>query len=341
MFSLVSRLLRKAAPSPVASRLRLQTLEDRSVPAVGLYAVGAGEGGGPHVKVFNADGSLRSDFFAYEESFRGGVHVATGDVNDDGVPDIITAPGNGGGPLIKVFDGETGTLIRSFMAYDQKFRGGAWVAAGDMNGDGNAEIATGAGDGGGPHVKVYNGGTNDLLRSFMAYDINFRGGVRVAMGNLRFGQPLSLITAPGVGGGPHVKAYDGVSGGLLWENLVGDTSSRAGFFVTSADVTGDQIDEVLVGSGSPGTSHVSVLRAYDGGPSPDYPSGFDAFPDGPNQFGVRIRAVDLNGDGLAEVLASEGPGGAGQVRTFDGKDLTPSANASAFEADFTGGVYVG
>src|SRR5205807_197261 len=116
--------------------------------------------------------------------FMGGVRVATGDVNGDGVDDIITAPGPTGGPHIKVFDGATGNLLSEFLAYDANFSGGVYVSAADLTGDGKAEIITGAGQGGGPHVKVFDALSGTLLQSFMACDMNFRGGVRVAGGDV-------------------------------------------------------------------------------------------------------------------------------------------------------------
>src|SRR5262249_58835834 len=56
------------------------------------------------------------------------------------------------------------------------FGGGVRVAAADVNGDGFMDIVTGAGPGGGPHVKVYSGKDGSLLRSFYAYEPTFAGG---------------------------------------------------------------------------------------------------------------------------------------------------------------------
>src|SRR5262245_45891629 len=94
-------------PRPV---LRLESLDGRDLPstAAGMFAVGADAGALPEVHVYNADGSLRDSFLAFSEDFTGGVRVAVADVNGDGVPDVVTAAGPGGGPHVKVFDGVTG-----------------------------------------------------------------------------------------------------------------------------------------------------------------------------------------------------------------------------------------
>src|SRR5262249_41587799 len=129
-----------------------------------FIVTGPGPGGGPDVRVFDeATRTLKFDFFAYDASFVGGVRVAVGDVNRDGVPDIIPGAGPGGGPHVKVFDGRTGAVLYSFFAYAPVFAGGVFVAAGDYNGDGFADIVTGAGAGGGPHVEVFSGRTGGLL----------------------------------------------------------------------------------------------------------------------------------------------------------------------------------
>jgi Ca2+-binding RTX toxin-like protein len=105
---------------------------------------------------------------------------------------------------VKVFDGTTGAELRSFFAYWPTFTGGVRVAAGDVNGDGFADIVTGAGAGAGPHVKVFDGQTGAALHSFFAYDPSSTGGVFVAAGDLSGdgagrGETFSLTADAGAG----------------------------------------------------------------------------------------------------------------------------------------------
>src|SRR5207244_13194712 len=113
-------------------------------------------------------GTLVRQFFAYDPNFRGGARVATGDVTGDGVEDVVTVPGPGGGPVVRIWDGVTGAMVREFNAYDPAFRGGVTLALGDLTGDGRPDVVTGAGAGGGPHVRVFDGARGAAAGEFAA-----------------------------------------------------------------------------------------------------------------------------------------------------------------------------
>jgi cyclophilin family peptidyl-prolyl cis-trans isomerase len=219
---------------------------------------GAGPGGGPHVKVFDLTGNLLRSFFAYDPGLTSGVNVAAGDVNGDGIDDIITAPATNAPANVKVFDGATGNLISSFFAYDAVFTGGASVAAADVNGDGRAEIVTGAGEGGGPHVKVFNGLTGEVLNSFFAYDAGFTGGVRVAAGA---GNTPEILTAAGPGGGPHLKVFDANSTALVNSLMAYDPSFRGGVSVANLGIGDGGGNAIVTGAGAGGPSQVQVYNS--------------------------------------------------------------------------------
>jgi len=102
---------------------------------------GAGVTGGPHVRIFAADGRLiNPGFFAYDPKFRGGVNVACGDIDGDGQDEIITGQGRGGAPEVKVFNKNGKIDGPQFFAFDSKLRNGVEVAVSDMDQDGIAEI---------------------------------------------------------------------------------------------------------------------------------------------------------------------------------------------------------
>jgi hypothetical protein len=152
---------------------------------------------GPDVRIFDGQTLTKSgmapligEFLAYDFRYFGGVFVSTGDVNDDGLPDIITGTNGNGGPEVKAFSGATvlsnptPIIIDDFFAYNPAFNGGARVAVIDLNGQ--EDIVTGAGPGGGPHVRIFDGATGLPLTgpqdSFFAFDVLFSGGVFVGAG---------------------------------------------------------------------------------------------------------------------------------------------------------------
>jgi len=190
-----------------------------------------------HVKVFSGStGAEIRSFFAYPAGFNGGVRVATGDINGDGRADIITGAGPGGGPHVKVFDGVSLSELKSFFAYSGSFAGGVFVAAGDVNGDGQVDVVTGAGTNAAPHVKVFHGSTLAELQSFFAYPVSFSGGVRVAAGDVNGDGRAEILTSPGNGATPSVKVFDGLSLSETASFLAYPVGFTNGVFVAAASV---------------------------------------------------------------------------------------------------------
>ncbi len=209
-------------------------------------AVGIKGGGGPHVKVFDGSGNLLQSFFAYAPGFLGGVDVALGDVNNDGVDDVITGASGGISPHVKVFDGRDGSEIRSFFAFDARFRGGVNVDDGDTNHDGTDDIIVGAAVGTSPHVKVFDGRTLAELHSFYAYDGAFVGGVRVSGGDLNGDGRDDIITGAGPGAGSHVKVFRGDDLVLLSSKIVFEPGYTGGVNVFVNDASGNGRDDLIV-----------------------------------------------------------------------------------------------
>jgi FG-GAP repeat len=118
---------------------------------------------------------------------------------------IVIGLGSGGAPQVGVFDSGTATRLSSFLAYGAPFTGGVRVAAGDVNGDGVTDIVTGAGPGGGSHIKVFDGATGTVLLSFFAFDPSFSGGVFVAAGDVNSDGKADIVAGADAGGASHVK----------------------------------------------------------------------------------------------------------------------------------------
>ena len=306
---------------------------------------GADAGGGPHVRVFDVNPlpsptlTERFGFFPYDPGFTGGVRVATGDVNGDGTPDIVTAPGPTGGPHIRVFDGRNGQLlpgtIGNFFAYPSHVTTGLYVAAGDVNGDGRADIMVAPGPGGGPHVKVFSGLDGSLIFQYFAYNPGFTGGVQVALGDINRDGHADLITGAGPGGGPHVRVLSGAPGHAeLASFFPYDINFMGGVNVASGDVDGDGRLDIITGPASSGGSHVRVFS----GLNQSILAQFFAF--NPGYSGAtRVAATTVTLDGRADIVVSTGPGSPSLVQMFNAQNSALVGQFSPY-GGFTGGVFV-
>lgn len=326
----------------------------------------------------------------------GPARIALGDFNGDFFPDLIIANGPNNAPLVTVVNGRrlldptsAGLPIRpvdivaQFFAYDPRFFGGIFVAAADLNGDGRAEIITGADSGGGPHVNYfkYTGPAPNMNGTFPPYDVNnavdqfsspefprggfyafspnFTGGVRVATGDVNGDGTQDIIAGAGPGGGPHVKVYNGIltNLSLISEFFAYDAGFRGGVFVGAGDYGSmtfqgfslqpppllgtpvfklDGKADVITGAGPGGGPHVKV---YDGSRLStgqfDLLTEFFAFaPESNSLYGRNpgdttgvesVSLADVNGDGVPDILVTSNRGPRTRLRAFLGNSANPPA----------------
>jgi len=204
-------------------------------------------------------GSLIRSFTPFGASWASGISVAHGDLDGDGVPEVVAGAGSGGAPRVIAFDLRTGAVVASFFAYDSSFRDGVNVAVGDVDGDGLADIITGAGNGGAAHVKVFRGGSLTEVASFFAYDSSFRDGVNVAVGDVDGDGKADIITGAAGQGAAHVKIFDGGTGVERLSFFAFDSTAR-GVRVAATDLTGDGMAELVVGTGAGVPPQVKVFN---------------------------------------------------------------------------------
>ena len=316
--------------------------DDDGAATKAQMTTGAGPGGGPHIQSFvtNSPNPVASFMDGAEST---GKRVARGDVDGDGVDEIITGSGPNSAAVLSVYSA-AGQLKASAFAYGGgRFYGGVFVAAGDLDGDGKAEVITGAGPGGGPHVivwKVQGSSLAPIAGGFFAYGPEFAGGVTVGAADLTGDGRAEILTGPGAGGGPHVRSFDmngtpGAVSFMAYTDPNAQPNWTGGVNVAGGDVDGDGKAEIAVVPWNGGGPHMRLFNndgsLRNGGimvGSPNFPGG------------LTVAMGDLSGDGKAEIIVGVWSG-TNRIKAYTG-DLNPipSLDFQPYGEGFKGGNFV-
>lgn len=160
------------------------------------YIVTGNKSGQAHVRIYDLKGNIVNDgCYPFPPQHLGGVNVGVGNVQGGKSQEIVVAAGFGGGPHVRIFSNNCTLLHPGFFAYEEHLRIGVNMAVGDVNGDGRAEIITGAGPGGGPHVRIFNNDGTLMSPGFFAYDKSDRSGVLVSTADTNGDGKDEIITS--------------------------------------------------------------------------------------------------------------------------------------------------
>ncbi|MFM8271091.1 MAG: DUF4394 domain-containing protein [Gemmata sp.] len=280
----------------------------------GTLVVGSGPGVNGDVRLLDpSTGTVRAGVVPFA-GFAGGVRVATGDVNGDGVPDAVVAAVQAANGHVKVFDGTTGAELLSFFAFEG-FNGSVNVGSGDVNGDGFADVLVVA-SGANGHVKAFSGRDGSQMSSFFAYP-DFLGSVTVSAGDFDNNGTDEIVTAAAING--HTKVFTAAGAAFAAASL---PSFQNSFFAFSpylgdvslavGDVTGDGVADFVLGSAG-GPLNVQVVNGSTFATAASFlPAGFGA-----GTTGGTVTVADSNRDGRYEIDVAPSGGAAATVRSFD------------------------
>lgn len=298
------------------------------------FAVGATVGANPHVVVFaDEKGTVAYSFFAYEKGFDGGARVDMADLNGDGVPELLVAPGPTKGNAVmpvKVFDGRDLNLLVEFVPFPN-WKGGLRAVGTELTKDGRALVAVSAD--GTQIVKVFDLAQGKEIASFNAHDPKtVTGGVRIAWGDvngdgtpdiLTVNEPSNAVTT--------VKVFSGKNADVLADFPAVDNKYKGGAFIAAADFDGNGRANPVIGVDAGAIPLVRVTDAK-GKPLVDLIAYDQSF-----KGGVRVAVSAGN-----HVVAVPGFGMKNSpVRLFDlAKPKTPVAEIVPFPG-YDGGLNVG
>ncbi len=258
----------------------------------------------------------------FEENDGLGYNLAVADLGSDGKTEIILGALKEQSPVVKIFRAD-GSFLDAFLAYKDNFRGGVSVAACDLNGDGQAEIITGAGETGGPHIRVFDSyGHPTVNDGFFAFDkTEYRWGVSVACANLN-GDGNKILVASSYGYEPVVKIFnpDASYYGMFEVNNYG---SLKGINLASIDLGGDGKQEIVISGQYGSQPYVGIYRA-DGSLITEFLAYEENF-----RGGVSVAAYDYDNQPGQEIITAAGFTGGPHVKIF-------KADGSLLEESFVG-----
>lgn len=243
-------------------------------------------------------------------------------------------------PEVKIFNTKLEEQ-NSFFAFSDMNQYGGSIAVGDLGHDGKAEIVIGSGPTQEPWVYVYRS-DGVLKRKFLAYDVNSKMGVNVAIGNVSGSAKKKkakneIITAPMIDGGPQVRVFNAKGEALANGTFYAfDTDFKGGVNITACNTNGAGLDEIVASAGPGGESHIRTFDSKGNYLGLEY-RPFDASDKG----GANVACANVDGGVDEEIITAIQSFGKPKVKVYKTDSAkTILGDFSAYGDNYEGGVQV-
>lgn len=161
------------------------------------------------IRVFDYHGNLKNSFYIASTNWRGGLNLASGNIDGKGHVEIVAGFSEGSEPQIRIMNNE-GKLLGIFLAYEKSFRGGVNIAVANINGRvdrSKEEIIVAPGPGRSPEIKIFDHRAK-LLNKFKGFSDNWLKGVNISAGDTNNNGISDIILSAYPGGAPHIRVFD-------------------------------------------------------------------------------------------------------------------------------------
>jgi len=196
------------------------------------------------VRVYDKQGVLLKKFFPFGREYQDKINLAVADLSGNGDLEIVVAREKFSSD-VKIFDFYGEEDSASFKAYAENFQGGVDLALCDLNGDGQMEIVTGAGFGGGPHIRIFEFNGKLFDSGFFAFDRSWRNGVNVACGDADNDGQMEIIAGSGLGNSAKIKIFDFRNRKVKVEFSPYNENYRRGAEISFGDIDNDGSGEII------------------------------------------------------------------------------------------------
>jgi hypothetical protein len=228
-----------------------------------------------------------------------GAYVATGDTNGDGRDEIVEGLDAGCCTTLHVLDGITGNDLAGFYPYGNTSEVGARVAAGDLNGDGTADVI--AVPLGSTRISAFRVSGGAAFRTIDAFGGEITGPIAIAAGNLTGDARAEIVAAAPTASGAEVKIFNASTGTAETTLAPYGSESVSSVAVALGDVNGDGSSDIVLSADTPDGTEVEAVDANGVQLADFYVLDASIVP------GASIAAGDLDGDGKAEIVLGGGP----------------------------------